>query len=96
MNRSLTIVLAIAAPALLAGCEYTARQDTIAPWAGNAVAQNQALQMIDPWPRHAYDTNIASNGERQAGAYRKYASANKNEDTKSQVTPLQLVVPEQQ
>ncbi len=96
MHRTLMIVLAIAAPASLAGCEYTARQDTIAPWAGNAVAQNQALQMIDPWPRHAYDTNIATNGERQAGAYRKYASANKNEDAKSQVTPLQLVVPEQQ
>ncbi len=96
MNRSLTIVLAIAASAPMAGCEYTARQDTIAPWAGNAVAQNQALQMIDPWPRRAYDTKIATNGERQAGAYRKYATANKNEDAKSQVTPLQLVVPEQQ
>ncbi len=96
MNRYSRIVLAIALPASLAGCEYTARQDTIAPWAGNAVAQNQALQTIDPWPRHAYDTNIASNGERQAGAYRKYATANKNQDAKSQVTPPQLVVPEQQ
>jgi hypothetical protein len=95
MKRSLTIALAGAASAALAGCEYTARQDTIAPWTGNAVAQNQAVQMIDPWPRQAYDTHIPTNGERQAGAYRKYATANKKEDTASEVTPLQLVVPEQ-
>lgn len=95
MTRIMTTALAAAACASLAGCEYTARQDTITPWSGNAVAQNQALQMIDPWPRHAYDTNIATNGERQAGAYRKYATAHGKVDEPTEIAPVQLVVPQQ-
>jgi hypothetical protein len=95
MTRTITTALAAAACALLAGCEYTARQDTVTPWSGNAVAQNAALQMIDPWPRHAYDANIPTNGERQAGAYRKYATAHDKDDAPTEIAPVQLVVPQQ-
>lgn len=91
MNRMFAMA-AMTAAAALAGCEYTARQDTLTPWTGNAVAQNKALQMIDPWPRHAYDTNIPTNGERQAGAYRKYATAHNKEDAPQEIAPAQLVV----
>lgn len=95
MTRTITMAFAATAFALLSGCEYTARQDTLAPWTGNAVAQNQALQMVDPWPRHAYDANIPTNGERQAAAYRKYATAHSKDDGPTEIAPVQLVVPQQ-
>jgi hypothetical protein len=72
-------VLAIAAllgcSAALAGCSdiYFDRRDTIAPWSGNAVAQNKVVQMVDPWPPYANNRNIAFDGkvmETAVGRYR--------------------------
>jgi hypothetical protein len=47
--------LALAATTLLvAGCQdYAARRDTIAFHAGEAVAHNKAVHVIDPWPAAA-------------------------------------------
>jgi hypothetical protein len=51
---------------------YVERVDTINFSAGDAVAANEALMVPDPWPRHAYDTNIAFDGERMARAAQIY------------------------
>ena len=59
---------------LLAGCSdiYYDRRETVSFAAGDSVASAQAVQVIDPWPRAAYDRNIAYNGPRVAGAVERY------------------------
>lgn len=93
MNRTIPLTALIAASTMLTGCyEYLARQDLIEPYTGNSVAQNRALQMRDPWPRYVYDTNIYTNGQRQADAYNNYATANE-EVPAEDIQAVQLVVP---
>jgi hypothetical protein len=60
--------------AALSGCSdiYFDRRETIAPWSGNAVAQNKVVQMVDPWPPYANDRNIAFNGEVMQRAQERY------------------------
>jgi hypothetical protein len=59
---------------VLGGCSdiYTDRRDTIALSAGDALATNQMTQMIDPWPRHSANRNIAFNGEKMQTAVERY------------------------
>ena len=94
MRTIVRIGLASACALSLAGCQqYLARQDLIESYSGNAVAHNRAVQMIDPWPRHAYDTYIPTNGRRQANAYTNYAKRGEEEEA-APLAPLQLVVPQ--
>src|SRR5215212_2017274 len=59
----------------LAGCaQYMDRSDTIAFSAGEAVEKNTVAHMIDPWPVHAANRNIAVSGERSARVVRRYQS----------------------
>jgi hypothetical protein len=60
--------------ALLAGCSdiYFDRREAIALGAGDAVAANQVEQMVDPWPPHSNDKNLAFNGERMQRAVECY------------------------
>lgn len=70
MSRlSKTFCLAVAIcgfAASLGGCSdmYYDRRETISSGAGDAVAGNVALQMIDPWPRASADRDFSSNGQR--------------------------------
>ncbi|MFZ2101500.1 MAG: hypothetical protein WAU86_13140 [Oricola sp.] len=63
----IAMTLALGAP-LLAGCQTAEDKDiegvTLA--AGNAVAYNSALQIIDPWPAGVQDTNIKVPSDRGA------------------------------
>ena len=65
--------LALAAATLsVAGCQnYAARRDTIAFHAGEAVAHNKAVHVIDPWPAAAARTDIAF-GPRAVRAIERY------------------------
>ena len=66
-------VSALALCLALAGCqENLVRSDFISSHAGDAVAHNLAVQTIDPWPQHAYDTDIATSSQRQSDVRRKY------------------------
>jgi hypothetical protein len=58
----------------LAGCSdiYYDRRDTVSLSGGDAVAANEAAQMIDPWPRQSGNTNIATNGQRMQSAIERY------------------------
>ncbi|MGB6536819.1 MAG: hypothetical protein WBF58_12750 [Xanthobacteraceae bacterium] len=71
ITASLTaIVLGIT----LCGCSdfYFDRRDTISLGAGDAIAANAAGEIIDPWPPHSGDTNIAANGQRMQAAVERY------------------------
>jgi hypothetical protein len=56
--RKLPILFAILA--ITAGCatEETARMDGLTIGAGNAMAANSAMQMVDPWPQGVEDTDL--------------------------------------
>lgn len=59
---------------LLGACSeiYYERSDFITSSAGDANASNIAVQMVDPWPRHAANRNIQFNGEKMQGAVKRY------------------------
>ena len=60
----------------LGGCSsadlYLDRRETVALHAGDAQARNAGTQMIDPWPRHSGQRNIAFNGEKMQTAQERY------------------------
>jgi hypothetical protein len=59
--------------ATLAGCsEYVARRDSISAYGGNATDTNKVVQMVDPWPPHAANRNIAYNGTVMQSAAERY------------------------
>lgn len=45
---------------LVAGCtsDQTMRYDGVTPGAGDAIAANTVLQMVDPWQRGVQDTTL--------------------------------------
>jgi len=51
---------------------YLDRRETISLHAGDAVATNKVTQMVDPWPAHSADNNIAFNGDRMQKAVERY------------------------
>ena len=76
--------IGLAFDSLLGGCSasihsdwidpngYLDRRDTISLHAGDAVATNKVTQMVDPWPAHSADNNIAFNGDRMQKAVERY------------------------
>jgi hypothetical protein len=60
--------------AALAGCSdiYLDRRETISLSAGDAGRTNQVTHMIDPWPPHSANRNIAFNGEKMQSAVERY------------------------
>jgi hypothetical protein len=59
---------------------YLDRRDTVSFEAGDAVAVNKVTHMVDPWPVHAGNRNIAFDGERMQSAAERYRT--------NKVTPL--------
>lgn len=51
---------------------YYDRRDAIHLSASNANASNIAVQTIDPWPRHAANREILTNGEKIQPAIQRY------------------------
>jgi hypothetical protein len=51
---------------------YYDRRETVALGASDAVAVNKVTHMVDPWPRHSANRNIAFNGERAQAAHERY------------------------
>lgn len=61
----------------LAGCsEYTDRRDMISAYGGDAVQTDKVVQMVDPWPPHAANRDIAYNGNVMQGAMQRYRTGN--------------------
>jgi hypothetical protein len=71
--RSYRLALAAALALLAASCtQYVERRESIASYAGNAVAWNRAVHTIDPWPAAAARTNIEVSGRRVVDAIERY------------------------
>jgi hypothetical protein len=72
-SKTLRALALVALLATLAGCsEYLDRRETISLGGGDAVATNEATQMVDPWPRDSADRNIAFNGAKMETAVERY------------------------
>ncbi|HVY00500.1 MAG TPA: hypothetical protein VHA55_12005 [Pseudorhodoplanes sp.] len=58
----------------LGGCSdiYYDRRDSISLASGDAVNANKVVQMVDPWPAHSVNRNIAFNGEKMQTAVERY------------------------
>jgi len=70
-------LLKIIASSLLVGslsacAQYLNHDEGVTLSAGDAVAYNKAVQMIDPWPRHAERTHISGSGQRLLVGMKKY------------------------
>jgi hypothetical protein len=77
------LVVVVGGLCTLAACqevkyEYFQRHDSISYQAGDAVAANQAIHMIDPWPDYAVDTRIPTSGRRVARAIENYEAGPKD------------------
>lgn len=58
---------------MLAGCQDSlARRDTISAQAGDAIAANKAIHIIDPWPAAAARTDIPVSGRKVVQAIERY------------------------
>ena len=57
-----------------AGCSdiYFDRRDTIELSAGDALHNNQVTHMVDPWPPHSANKNIAFDGQKMQTAVERY------------------------
>ena len=64
--------VALSLTALASCSEYLDHRDGVSVYAGKAVAGNQVVQMIDPWPRAAANRNIAHDGVVMGRAVARY------------------------
>ena len=74
------------------GAPYLQRSDTIFPGAGDATAANSAIQVIDPWPRHAGNRHIPANGERMSGAVERYRDVSKLPQAPQPIAPVAIEI----
>lgn len=66
---------AIATCLLLGGCADTLRRsDFLSDQAGDAVAANKAIHIVDPWPRESFDPRLPVDGGRVAAPVTRYRS----------------------
>lgn len=78
-----SFVMAIAFPLMACG-DYLSRRETLSPHAGDAVAANKAIHVIDPWPKESQNVRIPANGERMQRVLERYR---KREDAVAATTP---------
>jgi hypothetical protein len=79
-DRAAALVVATAAAVglgiWLGGCtqadQYLDRREAVSLSAGDAVAANQATQIVDPWPAYSGDKNLAFNGQKMQSAVERY------------------------
>jgi hypothetical protein len=83
-----TIVTVATLGGMLAGCSdiYFDRRDALALGAGDALAANAVEQMVDPWPAHSGNTNIAFDGQRMQTAIERYRTKRVTPAADSQAT----------
>lgn len=58
-RRHIAVILAIT---VISGCQSQEPiySETISPSAGDAIAANTAMQMVNPWPPRVKETNLAT------------------------------------
>ncbi|MBV9051292.1 MAG: hypothetical protein JO196_02740 [Hyphomicrobiales bacterium] len=68
--------------------QNTIRSQSITLSAGNAEKSNEAIHIIDPWPRYVYDTHIPGDGQRMAVAVDRYKDVTKIKEAAKPISPL--------
>ena len=68
------IAVIIGLSVTVAGCSdiYWDRRESISLAAGDALAADRVIHMVDPWPASSANKNIAFNGERMQSAIERY------------------------
>jgi hypothetical protein len=68
------IAATVALGAMLGGCSnlYMDRTDQVGLSSGDAIAANNAMQTVDPWPAHSGNVNLAFNGQKMQTAAERY------------------------
>jgi len=71
-KRALAAIIGLGA--IVGGCSdiYYDRRETVLFGADNAVAANNAVQIVDPWPPGSANRNASTNGEVVAAAIERY------------------------
>jgi hypothetical protein len=66
--------LVVLVPLVAGGCSdlYFDRRETVALGADDHIAANRVAQMVDPWPQHVANKNIAFSGDRLQPAVERY------------------------
>lgn len=66
MRKSLTLIPVLA---LLSACttDTVLRTEGVTSFAGNAIAANTAMQIVDPWQYGVQDTKLKTPAERSSG-----------------------------
>jgi hypothetical protein len=74
IERLLLLSALLIAGNVLAGCSdiYFDRRETVALGADDAKATNEIVQMIDPWPPHVGQRQIAFDGTKMQTAVERY------------------------
>lgn len=87
LEKPLALTFIVATAFLTTACaDYVSRRETVGFAAGDAVAANKVLQIIDPWDRRASWTDIDQDGNRAVRAvdtYRSGESSGSESDTVS-------------
>ena len=87
--QSARFYIGLACAVCLGGCsEYLDRRDTIKMSAGEAVQNNVAMHVIDPWPRQAFVIPRTTNGERSQRAVERYRNPGAGSASAQTATPV--------
>jgi hypothetical protein len=79
MHRA-KLTLVIIASLHLAACDnYMDRRDSVTFGAGDAIAANKAMQIIDPWPQSARTIQHGVSGEQAEAIMEKFRKASRGE-----------------
>ncbi|MFK5978965.1 MAG: hypothetical protein QM488_08785 [Rhizobiaceae bacterium] len=64
----------LASVTTLTGCnpQYLSRDEGITSFAGESLAVNEAISVVDTWPDGFDNTDIPTNGKRQAAVIKRY------------------------
>lgn len=73
-SRIKLVTAALAVTTTLTGCSdiYFDRRETIELSTGDALRSNQVVHMIDPWPAHSANRDIAFDGQKMQSAVERY------------------------
>jgi hypothetical protein len=78
VERLACVAAALAGVAALSGCHdaYIARRDGVTFQAGDAVAANKAIHIIDPWPASARSARLPASGTQAVSAIERLEARN--------------------
>lgn len=82
----------LASVTTLTGCnQYLSRDEGITSFAGEALAANEAISVVDTWPDGFDDVDIPTDGKRQAAVIKRYRNPDYGSSTDSNGGQIQNI-----